>query len=728
MQRLFFSASELDAGEGGRVALVNDRGAQVQGMLISDESPEVASEAIYMLLNARKLLLILTPSLTLLTALSLVYYVVNHHQQQQRSRHQHQQRPTAVERRATSDIISASSDSRFVQQQQQRWAASDRSSEISLLVGEHLGPGKRLLRHEPAKQQAMKPANVSLRLKTTTTAAATGSADGQHLVSRISQFDPDDLTSGRLLLNETTSSSSSQQTSTTTPNQQQQQQPHKTTPRHYTTTTSTKNHHKAQAETSGTLGGQQQQQQAEPIDVELDLENFILYNRCSHRCLWVWISKRTRRAHIGSRQLDGRNQSALHADRQLDSQRLKLLSMVVTVESVHRDSPALRNSSSADSGAGESHGNETATNADQQQEHRSSAVRLRANLTELYICFNSKGKLEAKVSRLEVVFLLTVVASPFYIRKRRVECHSHAKRFVVTALRLISVTACDTCVSADTEHQMHEVASSWSLETQRVACNLRGAIIKWRALDQLATKVCLQSLSLNWTRKPVKKLAARVFCWLGIVPAKRYRAPSVILLSSNKPIERLQYQLGSARLIIQSFACASVFVGAVPQLGSDLVIEAPLLFHFASTSSRAAPTSAPAMHRERPAEGEISFWLASSQSGHHPMQYNCATCNSKEIECSSNQLDSLMTVPFLNNCSFQRPPTNNRCLLCRVLSFSRESRCLYTFSLYCCCVCPPLAVPSDWLKTVHVPIGRLRNSSNSGSGSAEPCLNLRFFV
>jgi len=181
----------------------------------------------------------------------------------------------------------------------------------------------------------------------------------------------------------------------------------------------------------------EQQESHRQIDILLERNNFILNNRCSMSRVYVQLDRRTRRPVIGSKQqktattslfksrpaargkvplyqrqhsqhlqqLESLKQSHnlqqsqhlqqlqnSHQDQMQqqqhqmqqeqkqpkaqisnDSARIKLLSSIVTLESVLPVGPM-------------------------QQGRRHNQVRLRANLTQLYICFDAAGTLEARVS------------------------------------------------------------------------------------------------------------------------------------------------------------------------------------------------------------------------------------------------------------------------------------------------------------------------------------------
>lgn len=202
------------------------------------------------------------------------------------------------------------------------------------------------------------------------------------------------------------------------------------------------------------------------LDINLDKQNFLLYNRCSSR-VHVKINKRTRRAQLSAKQQVFSSDKS--ATKQLDSIKIKLLSMIITVESFKDRWPLLRTTTtttinnttttttttntntfgldsnrqtvvdnnkvaainqvqqqpqvvgainesnegedleeddggpvnsasygaSGAGGNGRGNGEQAAVAASNRTRN---PVRLRANLTELYICFDQFGSLEARVS------------------------------------------------------------------------------------------------------------------------------------------------------------------------------------------------------------------------------------------------------------------------------------------------------------------------------------------
>lgn len=113
------------------------------------------------------------------------------------------------------------------------------------------------------------------------------------------------------------------------------------------------------------------------IQIQLDGKNFVLNNRCSMNRLYVKLNTSTGRFQIGSKPQKRALSDAYRADRK-DSAKLKLLSMVITIE------PQTKSSSSS-------------PGANQQVFDE---VRLRSNLTGRYICFDEHGHLVARVSSL----------------------------------------------------------------------------------------------------------------------------------------------------------------------------------------------------------------------------------------------------------------------------------------------------------------------------------------
>lgn len=155
-----------------------------------------------------------------------------------------------------------------------------------------------------------------------------------------------------------------------------------------------------------------QQQQHEQIDILLERDSFILHNRCSMNRLYVQMNKRTKRAQIGSKQQKtaAASRASGRSTGPSDSARIKLLSMIITVESVSPPTQQFASTTAASA----------ALAPEQQRRHAAGSeaapappmapiskraaqvneVKLRANLTELYICFDPSGNLEAKVSSL----------------------------------------------------------------------------------------------------------------------------------------------------------------------------------------------------------------------------------------------------------------------------------------------------------------------------------------
>lgn len=141
-------------------------------------------------------------------------------------------------------------------------------------------------------------------------------------------------------------------------------------------------------------------QRQETIDILLDRNNFILFNRCSNNRVYVRVDRRRRRGFIGAHRQRAPQRFAADDDesslrRKRDAARLKMLSMIITVEPVDR------------TGERETEHEQQARVAptpppqasDQQARPKSTEVRLRANLTELYICLNQRsGNIETRVS------------------------------------------------------------------------------------------------------------------------------------------------------------------------------------------------------------------------------------------------------------------------------------------------------------------------------------------
>lgn len=199
------------------------------------------------------------------------------------------------------------------------------------------------------------------------------------------------------------------------------------------------------------------------FDIQLDLDNFVIINRCSGGKVLIGINKRHRRAEIRARPVIGNESASASKQKRLDLARIKLLSTVFTIESANEITtkgqqqqhsskqteqatevqhsahktdrnmtqpvvggsvgptttttttqeqgaigvaatsvgrPHTNNNNKKGSGSGKTQGiSESTTTITTTTTSWLPAVRLRANLTELYICFDHNGKLEAKVSR-----------------------------------------------------------------------------------------------------------------------------------------------------------------------------------------------------------------------------------------------------------------------------------------------------------------------------------------
>lgn len=141
--------------------------------------------------------------------------------------------------------------------------------------------------------------------------------------------------------------------------------------------------------TSEAPEAQQHQQQPRSeleISILLDAHNYILYTRCSHM-VHLQIERKSGRAQLSSRMLVYAPRSNKWPERKRrksrQSDRMKLLSTVITIENDRR---TLRRRASEEPDQWES------------DNEPMGPVKLRSNLTELYICFDETGKLEAKVS------------------------------------------------------------------------------------------------------------------------------------------------------------------------------------------------------------------------------------------------------------------------------------------------------------------------------------------
>lgn len=448
-------------------------------IIISNESQEVTSEAIYMLLNARKLLFILTPLLTLLITIGTIYlihhlnlYHQNQNQNQNQNQHQHLQQQRIVGSRQISRNSSNSSQRHNQQEPASRGEQHQlqgnslppsvlanhhsnhssnseklvKSGELatSLLLEEQLNSRQRHSRHEP---KAMKPNRDG----------QTGLIQIGKLNNNGTKLDVNVTTETVVNINRVASSystreeKSSQTTISTTIEKQQQ----------------VKTNLKSQEQNSNNDNDNLKRTN---FDIVLDRGNFVLSSRCSNDRIYIKVNKRTKMPVIStSPQNLFKNNS-----RQKDAAKIKILSSVFTIESVtmpllnsvnnldanndyynHNksdnvttkrttylqvpaDDSAIK-TINTDSEGGEDeesllkgmgigdHRNQVKSSLKQllstSDEHkeeagvqradepllslardigftlnRSPVVRLRANLTQLYICFSLDGKLEARVS------------------------------------------------------------------------------------------------------------------------------------------------------------------------------------------------------------------------------------------------------------------------------------------------------------------------------------------
>lgn len=142
----------------------------------------------------------------------------------------------------------------------------------------------------------------------------------------------------------------------------------------------------------------------EEISILLDPQNFILNTRCSH-ALNLQIERKSGRPRLSSKMLVFAPRSRAPRPRgpqprkRRQSDRLKLLSTLITIES---HAPFDEAPESDTTRRAEQRAPTTQWPADAPTPSEwagAGPVKLRSNLTELYICFDQSGKLEAKVSR-----------------------------------------------------------------------------------------------------------------------------------------------------------------------------------------------------------------------------------------------------------------------------------------------------------------------------------------
>lgn len=331
-------------------------------MLISNESQEVQSEAIYMLLSNRKLLLILTPPLTLLLTLALVY-LVDHNQQ-------HRQRAQPSRQSNTSASLT----------HKQQVVASPRISKLARNSISQSQPTAHLISETSETK--------------TTTATATKpfiNSTGELLNSRrrlVERHQPQTISPSQEQQTNPNRMSSSEQESIKTLTSQ-------------ATSDSLARELVDERKATRTLSDQRAENDRlneTTIDILLDCANFVLHSRCSGNKVALKINKRTKKPLISARNRVSKQETTVKRQ-QRDSDKIKLLSMIFTVESVAQTNSINQTNEGAIEGQ-QQQVNETrgAQEASKEATNTTNFVRLRANLTELYICFNERGKLEARVS------------------------------------------------------------------------------------------------------------------------------------------------------------------------------------------------------------------------------------------------------------------------------------------------------------------------------------------
>lgn len=399
--------------------IINIKSNEVSQLSINTNYCQFIS-LIHMLLNARKLFLILSPITVILITTIVAIYTYRHLQEQKQSaRLELKQQHRAVAAQATissltqiinnntletapskmpdtqiyqpdhyddnnaqqqnsSEILNYSKSPTNIIEQSNQTATSSLPSESGIAIN-HKPPAKRRQwRQEPMTSVSQQ--------------------------SRMIQSQQSNLATAHHLVNSTSTDSIGN--SVKASKQQQQPQPSRnmSEPNTFVTLSSLASNQSSQSRVrSGTKHSTQSNNNhhhhhIKPIEIDilLDRQNFILHNRCSMDPLYVRMNKRTRRALIEAKQLKLPTKQSTNLDtsdkkQQSNSSKIKLLSMVITVEESPHNQPE---ESDRLLGA-----DNTTRNQEGLRNKSMNEVRLRANLTELYICFDENGKLEAKVSR-----------------------------------------------------------------------------------------------------------------------------------------------------------------------------------------------------------------------------------------------------------------------------------------------------------------------------------------
>jgi len=346
-------------------------------MLTSNETnqQEEPSETSFMLLCGRKLLLILTPPLSLLLTLALVYLAHQHQllnlnlqlrlqqsqgqQQQQQQQHeqqqQQQQQSSQTSRHRSSQHANQTHSQQLEEKQEASKVAGQASGQQRVERRTSLARGRAEFAPGPLAAE-LRPA-ASKRPSSRQQHQAAGSSGAQREVAAVGN-----------------QSEANGEASESSQRERQREVGR-------ASGSGSGSGRRRGEEFERPAGGERRSKlMATAIGIELDAGNFVLANRCSSR-MHVRVSKRTRRPQVAARDLQWKRPA------EGEWAKIRLLSALFTVES-HSE---LAHISGFKGSAGEL--------AASEQKIARELVRLRANLTQLFVCFNQEGRLEARVSR-----------------------------------------------------------------------------------------------------------------------------------------------------------------------------------------------------------------------------------------------------------------------------------------------------------------------------------------
>lgn len=156
------------------------------------------------------------------------------------------------------------------------------------------------------------------------------------------------------------------------------------------------------------------------VKIQLDRDNFVLINRCTMNKVRVNVNRRTKRPQLDTKvQRMNRKLSKKQLE---ESAKIKILSTVITVTNSHQ---ILNSTAPQESLIDVNHHPQTSDRHAQFNDPL--VVQLRANLTELYICFDPKGELEAKVSRATSVNGCHLTRYNLECQVTPTSCESHSR-------------------------------------------------------------------------------------------------------------------------------------------------------------------------------------------------------------------------------------------------------------------------------------------------------------